>query len=410
MGLSSRCLYFPKIAVVDRVSFPIFVAETGTITLAGLSIPPEIYPGTNFVGGTYLLSVNPEIKNRESCEKFGTSEPRFLSHFTVGGIRYTKLTAGDVGAGSAYEELYFNTFRNGMCYEVGLSFGHYNTANQDLGCRVPKAGDTDRVLEEFMRRISYSPPAAVPLPKNQAAAPKVTSFSASSAIVNGVTDRGTTQFSWTTEDADYVEFSYHCSAFGLGVVIAEQGGAGGQNCENDPKPIMPQTQQVNHAPNSTVEVGFGNFHDDPISIVVTMTPFSHGRAYSGANRSLTITIDPYNPFPQGIPNTTANIKLNYSGVARASYDQGSLLKIDWTDTLTRDSCVNLYLLQEKGGERRYVAQIVHECLRPAIAGSFTWTISDKYSGSDFRIFASTPGGLSSAFGPGFSIVQTGPKN
>jgi len=312
--------------------------------------------------------------------------------------------------GTAYEELYFHTFQNGMCYEVGLSFGEYNTANQDLGCRVPKAGDTDKVLEEFMRRISYSLPAAVSLPENPIDVPKVTSFTASSAVVNGVTDRGTTQFSWTTEGADYVEFSYHCSAFGLGVVIAEQGGAGGRNCENDSTPIMPQTQQVNHAPNSTVEVGFGNFHhDDRISIVVTMTPFSHGRAYSAANRSLTITVAPYNPFPQGIPNTTANINLNYSGVAKVSYDQGSLLKIDWTDTLTRDSCVNLYLVQERGGERRYVAQIVHECLQPAVAGSFTWTISEKYSGSGFRIYAVAPGRLSSAFGSAFSILEAEPE-
>jgi hypothetical protein len=149
----------------------------------------------------------------------------------------------------------------------------------------------------------------------------VTSFTASSTIVNASTDRSTLQFSWTTEDADYVEFSYHCSAYGLGLVILEQGGSGGRNCENDPKPITQQTEQVNHPPNSDVEVAFGNsHHEDPISIVVRMTPFSHGRAYSAASKTITIRVDPYNPYPKGIPTSTANITIRYAGSPKNSYE------------------------------------------------------------------------------------------
>ena len=311
----------PENATGGGSVFPNFVAETGTIPLGGLPIPREIYPGTGFAGGNFLLSVNPEIKNRQSCEKFGTSEPRFLSHSTLDGTRYTKLTVGDAAMGTSYEELYFHTFQNGMCYEVAFSFGETNTANQDFGCRVPRHGDTDIVLEEFMRRISYLPSKAASMPKHSSAAPKVTSFTASSTIVNASTDRSTLQFSWTTEDADYVEFSYHCSAYGLGLVILEQGGSGGRNCENDPKPITQQTEQVNHPPNSDVEVAFGNsHHEDPISIVVRMTPFSHGRAYSAASKTITIRVDPYNPYPKGIPTSTANITIRYAGSPKNSYE------------------------------------------------------------------------------------------
>jgi len=123
---------------------PNFVSETGTMTLASLPIPEEIYPGTGFVGGNYLLSVNSEINNVESCEKFGAYEPRFLSRSTLGGTRYTELTVGDAAMGTSYEELYFHTFQNGMCYEVAFSFGEVNTANQDFGCRVPRHGDGSR--------------------------------------------------------------------------------------------------------------------------------------------------------------------------------------------------------------------------------------------------------------------------
>ncbi|MGH9496451.1 MAG: Ser-Thr-rich GPI-anchored membrane family protein, partial [Candidatus Sulfotelmatobacter sp.] len=390
--------------------FPNFVDETGTVTLVGLAIPSDIYPGTNFVGGTFLLSVNPQITNRESCEKFGTSDPRFLSQYTIGGMRYEKLEAGGAEAGTSYDDQYFHTFQNGMCYEVAFSAGSYNTGNVDLGCRIPKAGDTDKLLEEFMRRISYSPPTIVSLPKNPGAAPTVTSFTSSSATADDVTNRAGITFSWTTEGADYVEFSYHCSAFGQGLVILEEGGAGGRNCDNDPKPIEPQTQQVNHPPNSSTGVTFGNFHhDDPIALVVTLTPFSHGKANPSASRSLTISVDPHNPFPAGIPNATANLALTYAGGAKTAYQQGSSLTINWTDTLSRDPCVDLYLVQAKPDGQQYVAQIVSKCLQPAASGSYTWTIPDRNSGASFRIYVVAPGRTSSAFGPAFDIIKAEPK-
>jgi hypothetical protein len=300
-----------------------------------------------------------------------------------------------------------------MCYEVAFSFGETNTANQDFGCRVPRHGDTDIVLEEFMRRISYLPSKVASRPKHSNAAPKVTSFTASSTIVNASTDRSTLQFSWTTEDADYVEFSYHCSAYGLGVVILEQGGSGGRNCENDPKPITQQTEQVNHPPNSDVEMTFSNSHDeDPISIVVRMTPFSHGRAYSAASRTITIRVDPYNPYPKGIPTSTGNITIRYAGSPQDSYKQGSSLIVNWTDTLSRDPCVNLLLAKDGGNGLQYIGRVSQECLRPAAAGTYTWTIPARYSGNGFRVYAAAPGQNSSALGPVFSIriVKTKPQD
>jgi hypothetical protein len=401
----------PENATGGGSAFANFVAETGTITLGELPIPGEIYPGTGFVGGNFLLSVNPEIKNRQSCEKFGASEPRFLSHSNFGGTQYTKLMVGDAAMGTSYEELYFHTFQNGICYEVAFRFGETNTANQDFGCRVPRHGDTDLVLKEFMRRISYLPPATVHSPENSSGTPKVTSFTTSSAIVNGVNDRGVAELSWTTEGADYVELSYHCSNFALGVVIAEQGGAGGRNCENDPKPITRQTQQLNHPPNSEVEVGLANFHQlDPISIVVTITPFSHGAPYPTARKSITISVVPFNPFPKGIPSSTANITLTYSRGPKDFYEQGSSLVVNWTDTLSRDPCVNLLLARDSGNGMQYVGRVSQECLRPATAGSYTWTIPVRYSGDGFRVYAAAPGQESSALGPVFSIrrVKTKP--
>lgn len=386
-----------------------FVAEHGAVTLSSVTIPREIYPDTNFVGGSFLFSVNPEITNRESCEKFGHSDARFLSSRTLGGIRYEELTEGDAAAGTYYDDYYFHALQNGMCYEIAFQLGGYNTANQNLGCRVPIVGEEREldVIKAFASRVSYFPPATgVLVPESRESVPRVTSFTASSGTADNARNRGTIKFSWSTENADYVEFSYRCSVVGLGVVILE---GGGRNCENDPAPITPETQQFNRSPNSSTEVTFGNSrHDEPISVVVTITPFSHGKAYSSARKSISISVDPYNPFPEGVPTSTANMTLTYSDAANDSYQQGASLTINWTDTSDRDPCVNLYLVQDDKDGRNFISQIMHQCLRPAATGSYIWTIPTKYAGSGFRIYARTPGSSSSAIGAPFRIVRSDP--
>jgi hypothetical protein len=382
-----------------------FVSQAGTITLAELEIPRDVYADTNFVGGSFSLSVNSSINNRESCEKFAMSDRRLLSRRTFAGTSYVERIEADAALGTAYGEHDFHTFQNGLCYEVSFRYGSYNTANQDLGCTVPSIDEKDvtRVIEEFAGRISYFRPASASRPATKVEFPPVVaSFTASSQVADAVTNRGTIDFSWTTKGADYVELSYHCSEVGLGVVILE---GGERNCENDPKPIIPYTEEFNRDPDSSTKIIFGNSRRDvPISIIVTITPFSRGAAYPSGSKSLTVTVDPYNPFPEGIPATTANISLNYSD-EKASYAQGATITINWTDTLSRDPCVNLYLLQERSDGRHLLAQIVYQCLRPAAAGSYKWTIPDNYSGSGFRIYAAAPGRVSSAFGPVFSITS-----
>jgi hypothetical protein len=405
---------FPQATMADVEGlWSNFVAEPWTVALASVGIPREIYPETNFVGGAFLLSVNPQITNRESCDKFGTSDERFLSSRVISGIRYSEMTVGDAAAGTGYDSFYFHTFQHGLCYEVAFRFGGYNTSTQDLGCRVPIVDEQDRtrVIDEFMGRISFSRPESGSrqvLELTQI--PTVISFTASSDVADDAKNRSSITFSWSTKNADYVEFSYDCSVVGLGVVILE-GGGGSRNCRNDPKPISPDPREFTHAPNSTTDTAFGNSsQEDPISIAVTITPFSHGTAYPAASKSITISVDPFNPFPKGIPSSTANIALTYSGTPRKSHEQGSSLTVNWTDTLSRDSCVNLFLVQDSGNGLQYVGRVSRECLQPATAGSYTWTIPSKYSGSGFRIYAAAPGLTSSALGPVFGIVQSGQQD
>jgi len=273
--------------------WPNFVADDGTTTFASLNIPRDIYPDTNFVGGSVIFSVNPKITNRESCEKFGVSDARFVSSVTIGDISYSKSNEGDVALGTYYEGYSFHTFQNGYCYEFGFQFGGYNTGNQDLGCRVPIVGDYQPVIDAFMKRVTYVRPAKINPSSNESGSPRITSFTASSDTADSVENRGSITFTWSSQGADYVQFSYRCSEIGQGIVILEDGGSG-RNCANDPKPISPNPEVASHAPNSSVNIGFGNHHrTQNISITVTVTPFSHGKAFPDGQKSLTVEVTPF---------------------------------------------------------------------------------------------------------------------
>jgi hypothetical protein len=389
-----------------------FAADQGSMSLAHLEIPMEIYPNTNFAGGSFAIFANPEITNPQSCAQFGSSDPRFLSSRTIAGISYTEMTSVDAAMGSAYGEYYFHTFQNNVCFELSLRLGASNTSSQPLGCRVSTVGENDnlKVIDTLLGRVSFVRPTIEAAAVKQNPAPKVTSFTASSDIADHAVNRGVLTFSWSTEGADYVEFSYRCPDAATRVVILE---GNARDCENSPQPAMQNTERFNHSPNSSTDVSFGNFHrDDPIPIVVTITPSSHGKDYPNASQSLTISIAPYNPFPKGVPSETRNMTILYPARAdgTSKYAQGSQLKIDWTDSLSRDPCVDLYLVQDTGsGAAAYRSQIVRHCLTPAAGGSFTWTIPNKYSGFGFRIYAAAPGGISSAVGAPFSIVGSAPS-
>jgi hypothetical protein len=408
----------PRLQSSTEVSEPSdqgnFAANQGSVTVAGLEIPSAIYPDTNFAGGSFAIFANPRISNPQSCAQFGSSDPRFVSSRTIAGINYTELTEGDAAMGTSYEEYYFHTFQNNVCYELYFRLGSANTGSQPLGCRVSTLGEKDtlQVLDVLLDRVSFfRPTIETTAPVKPGSAPKVVSFTASSSTVDDAVNRGVITFSWSTQNADYVEFSYHCSVVTRPrLVILQEGGAG--ICDNDTNPGADYIQHFNRSPNSSTDIAFANMHsDDPITIVVTIQPFSHGEAYPKSSKSVTVTVDPYNPFPKGVPPETRNMTILYSARpdGTSKYAQGSQLKIDWTDSLPRDPCVDIYLVQDTGsGSAAFRLQIVKRCLTPAASGSFTWTIPTRYSGSSFRIYAAAPGGISSVLGAPFSIVRSEP--
>jgi hypothetical protein len=406
---------------------PNFVTSESVETVGSLTIPSETYPGANFAGGSFSIFVNRNITNADSCKEFGNtgSQEHPAAPFVVGTLQYTNMEDGSAAMGTWYEYSYFHIFQNGLCYEVAFELVEYNAHNAAPACNVPLLSRQDNlnVIEPLLAGVSFfQPKVMVSKETNLNAIPSVTEFTASSETAEGTTNRGLISFSWTTRDAEYVEFTYTC----VDPSEAEQGGVSsvvisedGPNryCQNTPAFKTYSAGHFYHSPNSSAVMGFGYFnHDDPTSVEVTITPFTHGTAYPASSKSLTVTISPYNPFSQGVPTDTRNMALAYGPSAEGteSYKQGSPLTINWTDTRNQDPCVNLYLVQDDGrGGEKYLLQINGKletgCLKPASSGSYTWTVTSKYSGSRFRVLARTPGGTSGTLGRPFNIVKSTPS-
>jgi len=302
----------------DAELAPNFPIQDGTVALGSFEIPREVYAGTNFVGGYFRLSVNPEITNRASCEQFGRSDPKYVTSSTMDGVRYAVFTEGSAATGTGYTGRYFHTFQNGLCYELGFDVGEMNTRNLDMWCTVPSLSEEDEwnVMRPLLRRASFVPPEPSFVRKHMNGAPEVVSFTATPTI-NSITKRQETTFSWSTQNVDYVELSYDCPAADVSVVILDGGAA--FDCGNR----LDKTIPLKRSTNGSVTVDFANFHgDEPVPVRITMTPFGGAVPYSDLSRSLTVSVSSWNPLPEGAHTGTQNMTLSYFSGADKTHTSG----------------------------------------------------------------------------------------
>jgi len=398
-----------------------FATQEGSEIIQSFDIPATTYANANFRGGQFTIFANRQITNEPSCRQFGTLGPQEKPPVSlrVGKLDYIEATGGSGGMGSYARDYYFHIFRQGRCYEIAFELWTYNARNADTGCNVPLLSGEDEMnmVMPLLARVAFFRPM---IRRFHAAdlkvIPQISEFAASSDTADDVINRGVIKFSWATEDADYVEFTYTCDdpeeaeeGSVSSVVISENGP--NRYCQNIPSFARYGTGHFYRAPNGSADLGFGYFdHEDPTTILVTITPFAHAVAFPASSKSVRVTIHPYNPFQRGVPTETRNMNIAYQPETGNGYEQGSQLTIFWTDEREQDPCVNLYLVQDNahGGEN-FILQLNLKrdtgCLRPAKRGSYTWNVTTKYVGTGFRISAQSPGGFSRGLGEPFSIVR-----
>lgn len=279
---------------------PNFAADNGAVIVGRFSMPRDLYPDSNFVGGTFGIFVNPQITNAQSCAQFGDADPRLLSSSTAGNIEYSVYAITGGAGGTSYGHRDFHTFQNGLCYQISFEFAEWNTANSDTGCTVPvlKEADEIKIVDPLLAAVAFSKPTASVLPNQNAApaAPRVIDFNATPTTADTAANHGRITLSWQTENADYVQLSYRCfpAPNGPGVTILEENVQ--RACANNAMKLG-DSIRPNRSPNASLTVLLGNFlQPEPISIAVTLTPLSRATAYPSASKSLTVQV---NPFPRG---------------------------------------------------------------------------------------------------------------
>ena len=277
-----------------------FAADTKIVTVSMLQMPGKVYPETNFGSGAFAIFVNPDIRNAKSCSVFQYSEPRFLSAYRVGDVLYTRMNTAAGAMGTIYKNDDFHTFQNGLCYEFAFRLAETQTGNIDTGCLIPWMTDQDdmKLIEPLLEAVSFVRPlVSITRKSPPKAAPRVTQFEASSKTAEKAT-LGQVTLSRSTQDAEYVEFSYTCEPPPSGPVVVILEGVNQRGCENA-RPRLYESS-FGRSPSASQTITFGNSNErDPITVTVKITPFSHGTPYPDSSKSIAIEVEPFNVSPKG---------------------------------------------------------------------------------------------------------------
>jgi hypothetical protein len=257
-----------------------FVDPTGILTLHAWSIPREVYGGSNFVGGTFLVAVDPMIRSEGTCRQFGSTTPGYTLSKTLDSIRYAQTQIVGVASGTANIIYHLHTFQNGFCYEFTVEFDEADGTGMELFfCTIQwLAKDNEqKLLDSLLSQVSFLVPemrnAAKGIPAQQ---PVVTSL-------EQYQDPPDTPavFSWSTEGADYVQLQFPC--INEQVFVSSLGGGdmkcGGQTDRNFP-------------PNGSEKLVLTNLNSRSVQLVLTVEPFSDGVEYPKGSKIITIEIAP----------------------------------------------------------------------------------------------------------------------
>jgi hypothetical protein len=390
---------------------PSFPRQDGTETFFHVQFS-GIYPRSDLGKIYFSVSVNRNIRNRETCEQFRNEQFRdWVIHRSFGpihGIKYVGVDSRPV-----LESIHnVHTFQNGLCYDFAFSFEHFRTWPVAAGCLTPlvtSGQERDSIGIILSHVYFFEPKTPNQVRTEPSAPPKVKSFTVAPGEAGSPLPL--LAFSWATEGTDYVRLSFKCSES-----VSIMYGGDRQPAECGDAFLTYPDFSSNLSPNSSVKLSLTAFQKYDLSTVpvtITLTPFSHGRAFPASAKSLTAEAHGYNPIPGGIVSAPQSIRLILAraGAGGAtSYAQGSSVQIKWEDPdpgATRDTCVHLWLVRDgPGGIKSYVLNVGRGCVSPAKAGQLTWTVPHEISGSGFRIYARTsgPGIIAAALSAPFNIA------
>ena len=171
----------------DLGPFQMDFAQPGGVTLAGVEVPADSYPATDFKSAFVTLSVNPGVTSA-ACSQFAFPEANAAvdpsstektGKVKIGALEFSEVENSTAGMMKQTDARYYHAFSNGACYEFALGVGTEGNVTGE-GIKPVDRNQVFGKLEKILASVKLQP--AV-VPETEPAAP--------SAGVNGPTESST---------------------------------------------------------------------------------------------------------------------------------------------------------------------------------------------------------------------------
>ena len=132
--------------------------DSNTISsLITVEIPPSLYPGTNFEGGYFNLSIGKQLKQNQCSALLPPFGPNNIPDkvIVIDGVTFTRYAAGGVAAGTDEYAENYTGYTNGTCYEFNLG----DTTGNDIsptGTKMSGSANDIPVLEGVLSSIKFT--------------------------------------------------------------------------------------------------------------------------------------------------------------------------------------------------------------------------------------------------------------
>ncbi len=159
----------------DLGPFQMDFVHPGGVTLAGVELPENSYPGTDFKSAFVNLSVNPGMTS-EACTQFAFPETNAAvdpsstektGRVKIGAIEFSEVENSTAVMTKQTDAKYFHAFSNGACYEFALGIGTESDGNMEgmtLVDREQVFGKLEKILATVKLQPTVIPGTEGPVP------------------------------------------------------------------------------------------------------------------------------------------------------------------------------------------------------------------------------------------------------
>jgi hypothetical protein len=178
----------------DLGPFQMDFVHPGGVTLAGVQLPGNSYPGTDFKSGFVNLSVNPRMTS-EACTQFSfpeakpgvetsspggndTAENNTTAKVKIGAVEFTEVENSTAATTKQTDAKYYHAFNNGACYEFALGIGTESDGNVEGITPVDRKavfGKLEKILATVKLQPAAVPETETPAPSAKEAVPDASS-------------------------------------------------------------------------------------------------------------------------------------------------------------------------------------------------------------------------------------------